>query len=155
MKWRLRNERRNSILMTHHFPDLGSYFWLVENLLHPIRSTIQIRVVTHYQYRISVFVPQTPFRGETSGWVAKCSLFSQANLAILKKKTKTKNTYRYLLYLPFLAVIFVCSMVAHTQEYIFKITLSISSIFTSIKWLKTFFHFISKTSKTFTCTNQG
>ena len=25
-KWRLRNERRNSILMTHHYPDLGSAF---------------------------------------------------------------------------------------------------------------------------------
>ena len=78
--------------MTRHFPDLGQSFSLVENLLHPIRSTIQIRVVTHYQQRISVFTSQTPFRGETSGWVAKCLLFSQANLAIMKKnKTKQKT----------------------------------------------------------------
>ena len=95
VKWRLRNERRNSILITCHFPHLGWCFWLVENLLHPIRSTIQIWVVTHYQHGLSVFVPQTPFRGDTRGWVAKCSLFSQANLAILKKQRKQtkQNTY--------------------------------------------------------------
>ena len=41
-KWRLRNERRNSILMTCYYPDLGSaydYFWLDEANFQPIRST--------------------------------------------------------------------------------------------------------------------
>ena len=75
-----------------HYPDLGSetssvwnfcvrssdVIWLVGNLLHPIRSTIQIWVVTRHQYGIFAFVPQTSFREETTDGVAKCRLFSQA-----------------------------------------------------------------------------
>ena len=82
-KWRLRNERRNSILMTCHYPDLGSasdWSYRVGNLIQPIRSTTQIWVVTHHQYGISTLVSQTSFGGETSGSVAKCRLFSQANV---------------------------------------------------------------------------
>ena len=44
-KQRLRNDCRNSILMTHHYPDLGSvsdWSCCVGNLLQPIRSTAQI-----------------------------------------------------------------------------------------------------------------
>ena len=51
-KWRL----RNSILMTRHYPDLGSVFDWLNQISHsagPIRSTTQIWVVTHYQYGIS------------------------------------------------------------------------------------------------------
>ena len=41
-KWRLRNERRNSILMTRHYPDLGSASdCMVENLLQPVKNTAQ------------------------------------------------------------------------------------------------------------------
>ena len=36
-------------------------------------------VVTRHQYEISALVSQTAFRGETSGSVAKCRLFSQAS----------------------------------------------------------------------------
>ena len=82
-KWRLRNERRNSILMTRHYPDLGSasdWSCRVGNLIQPIRSTTQIWVVTRHQYGISALVSQTSFGGETSGSVAKCRLFSQATL---------------------------------------------------------------------------
>ena len=80
-KWRLRNERRNSILMTRHYPDLSSASdWLnqMSHAARPIRSTTQIWVVTRHQYGISAFVSQTSFRGETSGSVARCRLFSQA-----------------------------------------------------------------------------
>ena len=83
-KWRLKNERRNSILMTCHYPDLGSAFdWScrVGNLFQPIRSTTQIWVVTRHHYGISALISQTPFRGETVGAVAKCRLFSQATPA--------------------------------------------------------------------------
>ena len=46
-KWRLRNERRNSMLMTRHYPDLGCAFdW-------SIRSTTQIWVLTRHQYGIA------------------------------------------------------------------------------------------------------
>ena len=81
-KWCLRNERRNSILMTRHCPDLGSasdWSCRVVNLIQPIRSTTQIWVVTRHQYGISALVSQTSFGGETSGSVAKYRLFSQAS----------------------------------------------------------------------------
>ena len=80
-KWRLRNERRNSILMTRHYPDLGSasdWSCRVGNLIQPIRSTTQICVMKRHQYGISALLSKTSFGGETSGGVAKCRLFSQA-----------------------------------------------------------------------------
>ena len=83
-KRRLRNECRNSILMTHHYPDLNRASDLlcrVGNLIQPIRSPTQIWVVTHHQYEISARVSQTSFGQETSGSIAKCRLFSQATLA--------------------------------------------------------------------------
>ena len=53
---RLRNERRNSILMTRHYPDLGAASdWLkqISQAARPIRSTTQIWVATRHQYGIS------------------------------------------------------------------------------------------------------
>ena len=47
-KWRLRFERRNSILMTRHC------FWLGVANAQPPRSTSQIWVVTRHQYGISL-----------------------------------------------------------------------------------------------------
>ena len=50
-KWRLRNKRRNSILMTRHSPDLGGASdWLEVCFTDPTRSTTQIWVVTRHQY---------------------------------------------------------------------------------------------------------
>ena len=82
-KWRLGNERRNSILMTCHQPDLGSatdWSCRVGNLLQPIRSTTQIWVEMRHQYGISALVSEASFGGETIVGVAKCRLFSQATL---------------------------------------------------------------------------
>ena len=100
-KWRLRNERRNSILMTRYHPDLGSasdWSCRLRNLMQPIISfwgiwvsgsffTTQIWVVTCHQYGISAIVSQTSFGGETSGSVAKCRLFSQANVEAVENRT--------------------------------------------------------------------
>ena len=67
--------------MTCHYPDLGSASnWSCRkgNLLQPIKSTIQIWVVTRHQYKISALIPQTSFiRRETRGgvYVAKGRLF--------------------------------------------------------------------------------
>ena len=58
-KWRLRNERRNAILMTCHYPDLGSASdWLKQtsHALCSFRNTTQIWVVTRHQYGISALV---------------------------------------------------------------------------------------------------
>ena len=81
-KRRLRNERRNSILMTRHCPDLGNASdWLnqISHAARPIRSTTQIWEVTSHQYGITALFSQTSFGGETSGSVAKCRLFSRPN----------------------------------------------------------------------------
>jgi len=73
-----RNKCINSILMTCHYPNLGSAqwcFWVVDNSLHPITNTTQIWVVTRHQYGISALEPQTSFPGKSSGGIAKCRLF--------------------------------------------------------------------------------
>ena len=88
-KWRPRNERRNSILMTCHFPDLVSVSnWLKQfsQAVRLIRSTTQVWVVTRHQYGISALVSQTSFRWETVGGVAKCD-----NL----KKFETRAFYSF------------------------------------------------------------
>ena len=69
--------------MTRHCPDLGSasdWSCRVGNLIQPIRSTTQIRVVSRHQYGISALISQTSFGGETSGSIAKFRLFSQAKV---------------------------------------------------------------------------
>ena len=63
-KCHLRNEHRNSTLMMHHYPDLGSASdWLnqISHVARPIRSTTQICVVTLHQHGISALVSQTSF----------------------------------------------------------------------------------------------
>ena len=69
--------------MTCYYPDLGCASYCLKQIslvARPMKSTTQIWVVTRDQYGISALVPQTSFRGETSGGVAKCRLFSQANV---------------------------------------------------------------------------
>ena len=74
--------------MMRHYPslDIASDHRLLDwscrmgYLLQPIRSTTQVWEVTRYQDGISALGPQTSFRGETRGSVAKCLLFSQATL---------------------------------------------------------------------------
>ena len=84
-KRRLSNERKYSILMTRHYPDLGSASdWLkrVGTSFQPIRSTTKIWVVMRHQYGISALVTQTSFCEGSSGDLAKCRLFSQAIIAL-------------------------------------------------------------------------
>ena len=88
-KWRQRNERRNSILVTRHDPDLFSTSdWSCREgmFLQPIRSTIQIWVVVRHQYGISALAPQWSFRGETSGGVAsmRCLCLWHATHVLVK-----------------------------------------------------------------------
>ena len=49
-------------------------------LLSSILFFVFVCLVTRHPYEISALVFQTSFRGETVGAVAKCRLFSQANL---------------------------------------------------------------------------
>ena len=78
--------RKNSILMMCHYPDLASVFcWQIRerNLLQPIKSTIQIWVVTRHQYGISALVAQTSFRGETSGDIVNVDCFLRLRKTVL------------------------------------------------------------------------
>ena len=80
----LRNEDRNSLLMTCHYPDLGSASdWLCseENLLQPIRSINQIWIVTWrlISKEFLWYFPGRHFTGRVTRVtsVAKCRLFTQ------------------------------------------------------------------------------
>ena len=71
--------------MTRHYPDLGSASdcsFYEGNLLQRIRSTTQVWVVTRHQNGISALIPQTSFRRETSGGLAKYQLFSEALIGL-------------------------------------------------------------------------
>ena len=90
-KWRLRNERRNSILMTRHYPDLGSVSdWLkrISCAARQIRSIPQIRVVTRHEYGISPIVPEKSFRGKTSGSVENVGCFFRLWAELTKLRVK-------------------------------------------------------------------
>ena len=90
-KWRLRNERRNSIQMTRHYQDLGSasdWSYRVGNLIQP---NVQ------HVIGISALVSPMSFNGEARGNVAKCRLFSQARdhrKCIYWKKRKNNTALR-------------------------------------------------------------
>ena len=75
-KWRLRNECRNSILMTCNYPYLdGTSDWLKEISYadRPIRSTTQISVVTRHQYESSDIISQGN----------QCDFFVRLSMSIL------------------------------------------------------------------------
>ena len=67
--------RENALLITRHYPDLGTAFDWMKILLHPIRSSISIWVVTCHQYGISAGVPKMSLREETSSVAVKRRLF--------------------------------------------------------------------------------
>ena len=74
-----------SILMTHHYPDLGSVFDCLKQISYtarPIRSTTQIWVVMSSVWNFYV-ASQTLPCGETIGGLAKCRLFSQVILFLI------------------------------------------------------------------------
>ena len=89
-KWRLRNERRSSILMTQTI--YGERGQTQENALtialtflfarcsHVISPQMENLLAAYHQYAIFALVVQTSFRDETNSSVAKCKLFSQAKV---------------------------------------------------------------------------
>ena len=79
-KWRVK-QAQEFLTDDTSLRDLGSasdWSCCMENLLRPIRSTIQIWLVAHHQYGILVLVAQTSFHRETSCGVTICWLFTQA-----------------------------------------------------------------------------
>ena len=68
-----------SVEIPHWWPDTTGIGWTTrETCFNQSENTNQIWVVTRHQYGIPALVPQTSIRGQTSGGVAKCRLFSQA-----------------------------------------------------------------------------
>ena len=71
------------MLMTRHYRDLGSASDWLNQIFHAAQS---IRNQKHYsdlgsdvfQYGISALASQTSYRGETTGGIVECRLFSQA-----------------------------------------------------------------------------
>ena len=61
----------STLLITRHYPDLSTAFDWMKSLLHPIRSSISIRVVTWHQYGISAGVPKMSLREETNSVAVK------------------------------------------------------------------------------------
>ena len=79
--------------MTCHYPDLGSASdWLKqiprEESVSERRSSVFLCYAGYFRYdqRIYALVCQSSFRGETSGCVAKCRLFSEASSVIASLK---------------------------------------------------------------------
>ena len=85
-KWRFRNKRRNSMLMTGHYPDLGSASDWLKICFHRLGVTTHICLVTRHQYGNSALVSRTSFRGETSCGVVLSRLFSQVSLWYIARK---------------------------------------------------------------------
>ena len=74
--------RENALLITRHYPDLGSASDWMQILVHPIRSSTHNWVVTCHQYGISAVVPQMSFCGESSSGDVKCRQFFQASYCV-------------------------------------------------------------------------
>ena len=92
-KGHLRKERRNSTLMTCHYPDLGgTSYWMGICFNQSIRSTSKVWAVTHHQYQISAIIPQASFWG-TSGDMAKWWLFCQATESSNKTSWKIQKMF--------------------------------------------------------------
>ena len=70
-KWRRRNERRNSILMTRYYPDVGC------------ASDWMKQISTSIEFLHLLF--QTSCRRETSSGIAKCWLFSQVTVLVARQ----------------------------------------------------------------------
>ena len=76
-KWRLRNERRNSMVTTRRYLDLGSASDWLKQISHAARPIKALPRVTRHHYGISARFFWSSFRIETSEGVAKCRLFSK------------------------------------------------------------------------------
>ena len=67
------------LLMTRHYRDVGSTSdWFEANQISQLESLP--RSGLRHQYGISALVFQALFRGETTGGVTKCWLFSQVKI---------------------------------------------------------------------------
>ena len=113
MKWCLRNEHRNSMMMTRHYPDLGtSSDWLkkISQVAQPISSSTQFLAVTCHQYEISALVSQASFGRETISGDTKWRLFSEATgsweVQCISMNIKRKSFRQWVLKLTVLHCIF-------------------------------------------------
>ena len=86
-KWRLRNDCKNSVLMTCHYPDLCSasdWSYHEENLLQPIRSTIHFNT----------------FGRHANNLIPQLNTYSNMLLASRQRKSKNEVTFFVFFYSP-------------------------------------------------------
>ena len=77
-KWRLRNKHRNSILLTRHYPGLGSACdWSKEIFSQSEAQPWSWKWRVMSMEFLHSFLDQTSFRGETCGGIGKRRLFSR------------------------------------------------------------------------------
>ena len=91
-----RHERRDSMLMTCHYPDIGSssdWFKQISLAARPIRSTFHILVVERHQYGISALVHQTPRPHFAGKPVEPTSRNVGCFLRLTKNKTISKGRH--------------------------------------------------------------
>ena len=91
-----RQERRDSILMTCHYPDLGSsanWFKQISLAARPIRSAIHFWVVACHQNGISALVLQTPRPHFAGKPVEPASQTIGCFLRLTKSKTISKENH--------------------------------------------------------------
>ena len=98
-KWRLRNERRKTILLTRHYPDLGSASDWMKQISTNQNHYPDMGKDTSLVWNSSL-VSQTPFLVETRGGVEKCRLFSQASRNTEHSANKVESDYILLIFSP-------------------------------------------------------
>ena len=116
-------------LMTCHCLGLDSASdWLrqISVMARPIRSPTQIWVVTRHQYGISALVPQTSFRGESSGGIdkfrANFGCFLRLKKFINRKKVKWRHIHcpvlrlEFRIKLEFVTVPFKSKLTLHSRS---------------------------------------
>ena len=97
-KWRLRNEHRNSILMTHHYPDLGSASDWLNQISHAADQSDLSSDASSVWNSCTRFSNVIWGGGGTSGSVAKCCrtfLASSWETSASREKRTVHLTFHY------------------------------------------------------------
>ena len=92
-KWYMRNKHRNSILMTHNYPNLGrASDWMkqISNQSEALPRSVKWCVIDHYG--IFEHFSQTSFYRETISGIMKSWLFFSMNLNHVHRKQKENRT---------------------------------------------------------------
>ena len=143
VKWHLRNERRRSILMTCHYPDLGGasdWSCCMGNLLQSVRSATQIWVVTHHQYGIFALFYQTSFAGKPVMASQNVGCFLRLNTCQFTKAMQRKSDVVHMHSLAFTFAFWIVGvyqslmLVAWANNSIYNLNRTETTTFLKTRW---------------------